>query len=663
MFERQASLFRLPRNLYFPCSHRHLLSRVLIAASIGAATYLPTIACLVAPQRVAAFAHALKADAPPVKVTEDGNKFILDNGTVILEISKERSQITSIQYRHNGKATELSKTMYFSSAASPTDPNAPRPPKGSIGTPQGRPNRLLQRGPDVAEVVMENGPSPTYPFHTETHYLLPRGESGFYAYQIYSHPADQPGGSVGEARFVIKGPQGPSLFDTHVVDAQRMAPYNTSPVVRQVSDATFLLEDGKIYTKYDNSAFMGDHYFHGMTGHGVGLWMINASNEYVNGGPLKQELTVHYDNTLLNMLEGGHYGGSAITCGDREAYTKFYGPFLVYMNSGKDTQAMFRDAERRTEQEKGKWPYAWVNHPEYPLNRGTVTGQIKLSPTIQQPRNATPPTVAGAWAILAEPGGNWPLQARNYQFWTKVGTDGKFTIPKVRPGTYTLYVCGGNQFEQYIQNEIKVEAGRTNDLGPLTWKPVTHGKMLWQIGVADRATTEFHDGNNVRHYANYLRYAKDFPDDVIFTIGKGREQTDWNFAQWTWYSKRPYWTIRFDGTDRFANSNGKATLTLGIAATNPLRGRHTNLQIRVNGHEVQVLHLEKSGAAAYRSGGQDSLYRVEYVQFPANLLKSGQNEITLGHTDATQLPDEEEQKRGQVGCIMYDAIRLEVETH
>ena len=595
---------------------------------------------------------ALAAPPQPVTATEDASRIVMDNGIVRLEVSKLKGNIVSVRYRHGGQDTEVSKTMYTSVSAGPTDKNAPRP-RGSVQTEQNRPPHLAQNTPDAADVQIESGPTPTFPFHTETHYILHRDESGFYAYLVYTHTADMPAATIGEARFVIKGLPGTSVFTDHVVDRQRMGPVSTSPIVQQVSDATFLLQDGTIYTKYDNSAFMADHYVHGMTGHGIGLWMVNASNEFVNGGPLKQELTVHADNTVLNMLQGAHFGSGVLNFKAGETWTKFYGPCFVYLNNGASTQAMYQDAQKRVDLERAHWPYRWVNNPAYPIKRGDVSGQIKLT---------NGQSAAGAWIVLAAPlyaVTDWPLQGKGYQFWTKAGPDGSFTIPKVRPGTYTLYASGANQFEQFYKDDVTVQAGNTTELGVLNWQPVTHGKTLWQIGTADRGTAEFHDGNNVRHYANYLRYAKNFPDDVTFTVGKSREETDWNYAQWTWYSKRPYWAIDFTLPQA---QIGKATLTFGIAASNPAKGGSNNIQIKVNGQEVGSLHLTKSGPAAYRSGGQDSSYSVQTVFFDAAILKAGANEITLAHADAQPVPALEEQKKGQVGAVMYDAIRLEVDS-
>jgi len=581
-----------------------------------------------------------------VKTSETPREIVVDNGAVTVVFSKAKGQVTAIRYHHDGRETEMANTMYYSYSAGPTGKGAP---KGGSVTAPSLPVHIVKNDAGGAEVAMEYGPTPTYPFQTEIHYVIPRGESGFYVYQIYKHTSDMPAATIGEARFVIKGKPGTDLYTNHVVDAKRMGPFPASPVVKKVMDATFLHEDGTIYTKYNNSAFMADHFVHGMAGHGLAIWMINASNEYVNGGPIKQELTVHEDNTLLNMLEGAHFGSGVLNFNDAENWTKFYGPFFVYMNHGDSVPDMYADALRRAADERQKWPYNWVRDPNFPTNRGTVNGRIALSDGS---------STNGAWIILAGPGGDWPLQGKGYEFWTQAGSGGRFLIPKVRPGRYTLYAYGANQFEQYSQDDIVVDEGKSSDLGTLTWKPIRHGQTLWQIGKPDRSTQEFREGADVRHWANYMRYPADFPDDVTYTIGKSHEDKDWNFAQWTWYSKKPNWTIRFDTPKPLT---GTCTLTFGIASSNPVRGNHANVIVSVNGKQVSVLRLPKSGPAAYRSGGQDSLYQVLYMTFDAELLKSGMNEITLGHEEAAPFPTPEIQMHGQVGEVMYDAIRLEVE--
>ena len=79
----------------------------------------------------------------------------------------------------------------------------------------------------------------------------------------------------------------------------------------------------------------------------------------------------------------------------------------------------------------------------------------------------------------------------------------------------------------------------------------------------------------------------------------------------------------------------------------------------VNGQIVQNISLKKSGMAVYRSGGQDSDYRVHYVRFNANILKAGTNTIHLALQGSTKFPKSATAiQHGNVGAVMYDAIRL-----
>jgi hypothetical protein len=295
--------------------------------------------------------------------------------------------------------------------------------------------------------------------------------------------------------------------------------------------------------------------------------------------------------------------------------------------------------------EIAKWPYTRLEHKEYPLKRGTVSGTLRLT-------NGT--SAKDVWVLLSPPGEEWAQVFKGYDFWTRADDKGRFTLTNVRPGRYTLTAIGANQFEDLRWENVEVKEG-TNDLGELTWKPVTHGRTLWQIGVADRSSHEFKGGDNYRHYDNFLRYLREFPDDVTFVIGKSREAEDRNFAQWATYSKRPCWTIKFDLPEEV---KGKATLTIGFTSAHPPRGSRANLQVKVNDQQVEVIRLPKPGTSGYRSGSGDSPYHVVPVTFDAARLKKGPNEITLGHAEAVPAA---EHRRGVPGQVMYDAVRLEVD--
>ncbi len=576
---------------------------------------------------------------------------ILTNGLLEVSIALPGGESDGIFLLRTGRKIRLAQSMYFDANGGPDI------------IPASRLNQQTKKGhfalfhrhdtvrivpaalPGAAEVAVTVRPHFWFPFQIKLHYMLPAGQSAFYAWAQVSHADSAPAAGFAQCRFVIRNSR---QFTHAIINHTRMGLMPKMDVVKKLMNVTYLLRNGHIYTKYDNCIFEAHHYLHGVTGHGLGLWMIFASNEYLNGGPLRQNSTVYKPNVMIALFQSTHYGAGPVHVNKGQKWSKFYGPFLVYVNHGKSMRAMYANAKHRQIMEAAHWPYKWIHNADYPLARGSVSG------VIQTPHNRP---VAGAWVVLATPGKPWALQANGYEFWTKTNRHGQFLIQKIRPGNYTLYATGANHFVSFQKRAVTVSAGRTEALGTLVWKRRMKGTMLWEIGTADRSTRHFRHGKNIRHWGNFRWYPKEFPDDVNYTIGKSTPGKDWNFAQWTWYCKNPWWAIHFN---LVAKPTGVATLTLGIAAScPPPHHKLLHLRVMVNGQIVQNISLKKSGMAVYRSGGQDSDYRVHYVRFNANILKAGTNTIHLALQGSTKFPKSATAiQHGNVGAVMYDAIRL-----
>jgi rhamnogalacturonan endolyase len=204
-----------------------------------------------------------------------------------------------------------------------------------------------------------------------------------------------------------------------------------------------------------------------------------------------------------------------------------------------------------------------------------------------------------------------------------------------------------------MKEGVTIAAG-TNDLGTLNWTPITHGEKLWQIGVPDRSSQEFKDGQNYRHFTNYIRYGTIFHNDVTYTVGQSKDSEDWNFAQWGWYMKQPYWSVKFDEPK---NLTGQGTLTLAFAAWDYPRA----MQVTLNGQPIGSVNLKKSGMAIYRSGGQDSLRQTVYLNFDASLIKSGSNEVRFALDGVKPYDPPSARSPQAVGGLMWDALRMEVD--
>ncbi|MGC3991172.1 MAG: hypothetical protein QM796_16140 [Chthoniobacteraceae bacterium] len=95
------------------------------------------------------------------------------------------------------------------------------------------------------------------------------------------------------------------------------------------------------------------------------------------------------------------------------------------------------------------------------------------------------------------PEGNWQYQGSAYQYWAQAARDGTFSIPHVRPGSYTLYAFNTGAVGEFSKTKITVKAGSATDLGQLVWNVPHPGHHLaWEIGIPDRSAAEFKHGND-----------------------------------------------------------------------------------------------------------------------------------------------------------------------
>jgi rhamnogalacturonan endolyase len=603
----------------------------------------------------------LHAESPIVRVIEDERTITMENGRIRLGVDRATGEVRSIQVPRNDQWIELTKEnegLYWDANIHATDVTPEQEAASTTRRPRVGYNkaraalrdvRITEQSEDVAEVAIRAGETMWVPMAIEYRIRLERGRAGFHAWAHLRHGPGMGATRLEQTRFVIKGVPGTEFFKHWVVDDARVMRRPTSPAVETIQDATVRLADGSAFTKYDLTAFTHDYLAHGMVADDIGLWVLYPDMSSFNGGPIRQDLTVHDDSVLLAMFHSAHFGAGQIELAKDEVWSKFYGPVYFHINAGPSVQAMHDDAKATALAERAGWPYDWIDHPDYPRALGAVDGQVRLA-------DGTPPK--GAWVILApQEEIDWALSARGYMFWSTVESDGRFSIRNVRPGTYRLIVSGGDQADDHIVSEVKVTWNHVTSLNTIEWKPTTFGERLWQIGRFDRSTREYRDGQEpiYRNYDAFRRYFQAFPDDVTFTIGTSNEATDWNFSHWSWFSRKPVWTIRFDTSEA---RRGEATLTIGLAAARPAGA----LKISINGTEIGSLDMPKSGAAGYRSAAQDSKYHLIRIPFDAALIKPGTNEITLGHTNARPVPapGEPDAPRRPGGEMMYDAIRLEV---
>ena len=516
----------------------------------------------------------------------------------------------------------------------------------------------------------------------EIRYSLGRGEKGIYTYAIFTHEPSYGATQIGESRYGMK--LNGSVFDWLSIDSQRNMAMPTGADwdkgtdlnMKEARRLTTGVKDGQVEHKYDYCADQFDTPAYGWssTKQHVGIYFINPSAEFLSAGPNHFELTGHLDDgdggdpTLLDYWRGSHYGSAILPIAAGEDWNKVVGPILIYVPTDATPAANFADAKRQAKLEADKWPYAWVEGVDYPkaAQRATVSGQLILRDP--QAAGATLPNLLVGLAypdqtpVTAQPsqqGGRgpelmtWQNDAKHYEFWTHGSSSGKFSIPNVRPGTYELHAIADGVLGEYAKANITINAGGAVDLGKLVWVPVRYGKQLWQIGVPNRSASEFLRGDDHWHWGEYIEYAKLFPNDVNFTIGKSDYRKDWFIYQ------VPHDEL---ANDLLGQGQGRATpwkINFTLAET-PEAGAHgilrlaiagagaRSIAVDVNGHDAGTIQGLVYNATINRDGVEGSSVEKD-LTFDASLLHAGENTLTL------TVP-----AGGTTSGVAYDAVRLEL---
>jgi rhamnogalacturonan endolyase len=587
---------------------------------------------------------------PDVSIKDEGGAFVLDNGIVAIRIDKTDASISRFTYRglnlfeggHGGGR------FYWSW-------NTP-----AYGGPRGAATLTVDPASnhgDYAEVRIHSpwsGQSADAAMDVDVYYSLRRGAQGYYVTARLDHPASYPRTDVGEWR---SNAYVSPIFDWLSVDALRQRKMPTVadmaasvPVpgapkeVRQLTTGDYA---GQFECKYSYSADLGELNVWGWssTSRRVGIWMTVPSHEYYNGGPMKRELTAHMDHTLLNMLNGSHYSqGDQLSMAAGSAFKKTWGPYFVYANSyqgaagdpsSKVVRALWADAQAQAAAEQSAWPYGWFKSADYvpESGRGAVHGTLTVDD-----RGAPAVGAAGAWIGLApdDQGTDFQLQGRTYQFWVKTAADGRFSIPHVLPGTYHLWAFGAGQVGAFQKADVAVRAGQALDLGALHWTPARVADTVWEIGVPDRDSREFHNGTfNYTQWATYAQSLAESGQGLTYTVGASDWRKDWNYAQ---FGAAP-WTVKF----ALAAAPAKAA-SLYIA----LASSESTLAVTVNGTPVGGYKTPHPAHAPVRLGSHGPFAETR-IAIPPGLLKAGANTIALSQV----LPN------GKTGTTQYDYLRLE----
>lgn len=462
----------------------------------------------------------------------------------------------------------------------------------------------------------------------EYHIILRHGESGYYSYVIGANNTDAPF-ELAEFRIVYRC--GSRVFD-HAYNNERHGLQPAKKYMEQhekLQDETYRLPNGEqytngdVYSKYDYAGYFSQNPCWGQYGHGYGFFVIPASTEYYPGGPMKQELLVHYDGILLNYFTGSHFGTGNLHV--PIGWKKFYGPFYQYFNHGENPEELFEDALRTAKKEQAKWPYKWVNDPLYPLERSRVTGQLTFA-------DGTP--CCNTMVILGQKELPVELQTLDYRFYAETDEKGCFTLENVRMGTYSLYAyqTGGSNTNQLKVEDIAITEA-AQQLPPIIWR-LPAETVLWQLGKATRTCEGYRYAGELRNY----KWMHMVPKTLHFHLGLNKESEDWYYMQ----PHDSNWYLHFK-LDKLPTQECHLIIALAGASRGGTDSRDLScLTISLNGQFLQKKCFAND-AAIYRSATLSGRYRLLKIAVAPTQLHIGENIVEFSVFN---------------GMVMYDTVLL-----
>ncbi|KAF7364613.1 Galactose mutarotase-like protein [Mycena venus] len=525
-------------------------------------------------------------------------------------------------------------------------------------------------------------------------WFLRDGESGLHSFlRLGYHNATGPSlGALGESRTMFRPNGGPW---THIVtNGEQWAPQPSAEALAQevaVQDATwylgltpddaYVIEESDYWTKYtfaDNQTNKA----HGLFGNTsdrntFGAWWVVNQKDTFFGGPLHIDLMV--DGIAYNKQSTNH--GGATSPNITNGFDRTFGPQFLYFNHGQGASLhdLLADAEALADP---SWNSAFYDEiAPYVVGYAPSAVRGSFSTHVHLPHGAEEPM-----AVLSTNGVHFQDNAFDptaYQYWGSIvpvpGTDlGQVSIPRVKAGTYRLTVFAAGIFGDFVQDNVIVRAGENTDV-EIVWTPESAGRELWRLGVPDKSSGEFRNGNE-RDESHPLRPAKyriywgawdfptQFPQGVNFTIGVSREGVDWNYIHWSQYGPTYIdnrtitdfnnWQINFNLAEA-PSAASVATFTIQLAAAKTTAGNTDDntgadpsfpISTYVNDEAAPltwVIQAFESSSCGQRSAISCHLLSRKF-EFPGNWLKRGSNKFVISLPFNAPV------------YIQYDALRLEL---
>jgi rhamnogalacturonan endolyase len=614
---------------------------------------------------VCGFTPALSAQN--VTLTDNGTSVTLANGLVSATITKTDGKVTAFTL---GSSPNLvgSKGYYYTThvTSGTTDSWVGISTGGSTYSVTTNTTSLVDISIRNPKLGYDATLFPNGMFDVDMHLVMRSGVAGLYRYFVWNHTASQPAAGLYQQRTVVADTSLSTLGTVYSYcgfDSWNVSPGSALASGTTIYDSTYELpatttytyptgqsygtnwpeyytpnpagmigmnhNQNPVWTKYDWSVYSGPttsslNAFGAATDQ-YGVWILNGSQEYLNGGPTKFRGTVQDDSMGINTNEGHGLGtgGPDQTLAAGQVWQKIYGPYLIYANTGSGHAALWTDAQTKGAAEAAAWPHAWLANSAYAISRGTITGRLLI------PGQSS----ANAQIVVCDRSDiDWVWQGNmNYLYSALADAAGNFTVPKVRPGSYSVYAYVPGVIGQYQLNNVAVTAGATTALGDLTWNPPQQQQLLFRVGTPDRSAGEFRFGGLPKQFGLWFHYLDEIgaSGSVNYTVGTSNPDTHWYYAQpvvpaadGTYAA--PKWNINFTLP---AVPPGPCTLKIALAGSSG-SGAFNAL---VNGTDITPDSYHGQYTADDSALDRDAIERGQYqlytFSFAASLLHAGTNTV------------------------------------
>ncbi len=291
-----------------------------------------------------------------------------------------------------------------------------------------------------------------------THYLIVT--NGLNTIFMATYVTAEPG--VGELRWITR---------------LQSSKLSNGPTPSDIRNTTNAIESSDVFGRTDGttrSKYYGDNVTHGKdraidltycgaTGSAVGVWMVfDNPRESSSGGPFYRDIQNQCgtDQEIYNYMNSGH--------NQTEAWRTnvLYGPYALVFTSGSPPAVPL--------------DYSWIETGNLNLtgwisktNRGAVSGVASGIP-------------AGFQAVVG-------FANTNAQYWAIVSSNGTYSTPLMKPGTYRAILYKGEL--EVATNSVTVTAGQTNVLNIASTE--TAPDYVFKIGEWDGAPNGFLNADKI----------------------------------------------------------------------------------------------------------------------------------------------------------------------